>query len=840
MTPDSIQDILPLIEKPSRYLGTETNSIKKDPATIKLKVALAFPDLYEIGTSHFGMQILYHMLNRHPDIGAERVFAPAGDMESALLTSRTPLMSLETRRTLNTFDILGFSLLYELNYTNILTILSLSQIPFHAAQRDEKFPLIIAGGPCTCNPEPVADFFDAMVIGDGEPVIMQMVDVWLKNKKNNGTHKADILSAWSEIRGVYVPAHHRAMFDSMGFQRTVSKQPGDRSNQAVIKRAILSDLNDAPFPHAPVVPFGKPVHDRLRLEISRGCTRGCRFCQAGMIYRPVRERSRKTLLNLADVCFQSTGYEDVSLLSLSTGDYTQIFSLIDDMMQQYESKRVAVSLPSLRVGTLTAEMMEKIKRVRKTGFTIAPEAGSQRLRNVINKDIREEEIAETITNAFSMGWQVIKLYFMVGLPTETEEDVAEIVRLVNRLRKIKSSSGRYGKLNVSIATFVPKPHTPFQWASQLSVSASMDRIALLKSRLRLPGVQVKWQDPKVSFLEGLWARGDRRFSNLLVHAFEMGCRFDGWSDRFQYSRWEQALSQSGIDPEFYTTRKRALDEPLPWDHIDIGVSKQFLKKEWERARKEAFTSDCRWHECHQCGVCDFKEVSPDLTAAEIKTTTNTVKIDVDKQHGTRLCFSYSKSGEAKFLGHLEMVNLFIRALRRMDVPLLFSKGFHPMPKVSFEDPLPIGMESLEERFFVSVSGIVDTNNLASRLNQEMPTGLCVKDCRIVSKKQKGYRPAMDHYVITLQEGTFEKQMLEEYHRQSSFPVTRTNKKGKITTIDLKEAVFRVDFIQSNSLSLDIKRRDGKIVRPAEVLSSVFGLSETAIKKASIIKGNNHV
>ena len=841
MTPESIQDILPLIEKPSRYLGTETNHVQKDPAGVKLKFALAFPDLYEIGTSHFGLQILYHMLNRHPDIAAERIFTPAEDMESALKSSGTPLMSMETRQALNTFDILGFSLLYELNYTNILTILALSKIPFYASQRDESYPLIVAGGPCTCNPEPVADFFDAMVIGDGEPVIMQMANRWLKHKENGMLQKTEILKAWSEIRGIYVPSHYRAVYDSKGFQRTLSLHSEERSDRAVVKRSILSDLNKAPFPQAPVIPYGKPVHDRLRLEVSRGCTRGCRFCQAGMIYRPVRERSQQTLLNLTDVCIQNTGYEDISLLSLSTGDYTQISPLIDEMMKRYESKNIAISLPSLRAGTLSSDLMKTIKRVRKTGFTIAPEAGSQRLRNVINKNIDEAEIVETVTNAFSLGWQVIKLYFMIGLPTETEADVAGIVHLVDELRKIKASNGRYGKLNVSVATFIPKPHTPFQWASQLTMNASMDRIAWLKSRLKLPGVHMKWQDPKVSFLEGVWARGDRSFSRLLVHAFNKGCRFDGWSDRFQYSRWDQSLSECGIDPAFYATRKRELEEPLPWDHIDSCVSKSFLKKEWEQALQEVPTGDCRWDSCNECGVCDFKEISPDLSKEEAgKKATDIINDVPDKQIDIRLCVRYSKTAEAKFFGHLEMVNIFLRALRRLAVPLLFSKGFHPMPKVSFDDPLPIGMQSLEERFFVSVSKSIDTDDLTYCLNQELPDGLCVKDCSMVSKKRKGSIEKINHYVITLQECIFEKDKLERFHRQESIHITRTNKKGRIKTIDLKEVVSRVDFIRQNSLRLDIKEMNGKMVRPVEFLSRIFDLSDVVIKKATIIKGKANV
>jgi radical SAM family uncharacterized protein/radical SAM-linked protein len=842
MTSKSIQDILPLIEKPSRYLGTETNRVQKNPAKVKLKFALAFPDRYEIGTSHFGMQILYHMLNRQPNIAAERVFAPAEDMDDALRACRIPLMSLETRQALKTFDILGFSLLYELNYTNILTILELSGIPFYAAQRDASFPLIIAGGPCTCNPEPVADFFDAMVIGDGEPVILQLANLWLKHKENGRMSKSEVLNDWSKIRGVYVPERYRAVYDSQGFQRTALRMPDHASQAGVIRRSILKCLDSAPFPEAPVVPFGKPVHDRLRLEVSRGCTRGCRFCQAGMIYRPVRERSPETLLRLADVCIHNTGYEDISLLSLSTGDYSQLFPLMDDIMKRYEAKNIAVSLPSFRAGTLTPELMKMIKRVRKTGFTIAPEAGSQRLRNVINKNISEDEIVETVTHAFSLGWQVIKLYFMVGLPTETQADVDDIVRLVKQLGKIKGASGRYGKLNVSLATFIPKPHTPFQWASQMTREAATDRISRLKSSLKLPGIQVKWQNPSVSFLEGLWARGDRKLSRLLVRAFKNGCRFDGWSDRFQYARWERSFSESGIDPAVYTTRKRDLEEPLPWDHIDSCVSKAFLKKEWERALQEAATGDCRWNPCHQCGVCDFKEILPALSTEDATaiSTPNVISGASDKAGGIQLCILYSKTGDAKYFGHLEMVNIFLRALRRMELPLIFSRGFHPMPRVSFEDPLPIGMQSSEERFFIFLAAPVDTDGLVERLNQELPAGLFVKGCSLLSKKRAAGRQNVNQYVVTLHEGIFEKGRLDWFAQQASVPITRTNKKGHSKTIDLKEFVFRVAFLRQNCLSLGIRQVNGKMLRPAEFLSRVFELSDEVIKKAIVIKGSVNV
>ena len=551
MTTDSLDDILPFVEKPSRYLGSEINIVRKDLDRVKLRFALAFPDLYEIGTSHFGMQILYHILNADPDIAAERVFAPGVDMETLLRKTGRPLFSLESREPIRRFDIIGFSLLYELNYTNILTILDLAKIPFLATERSLTHPLIIAGGPCTCNPEPIADFFDALVVGDGENVVLEMAGAWLRWKKDTQADKESLLKRWSQIEGVYIPSFFKFRIDDRGIQTVIPRY----SDYTKVRRAIVPDLDKIPFPEKPIIPFGKPVHDRLRLEVSRGCTRGCRFCQAGMIYRPVRERSPENLLSLSASSIAATGYEDISLLSLSTGDYGCIIPLMERLMTRFESDNVAVSLPSLRAGTLTPELMKLIKKVRKTGFTIAPEAGSQRLRDVINKNISEKEIIDTVKDAFNLGWQVIKLYFMIGLPTETEDDLEALVDLVKKLRKIKGPHGRRGKINVSVATFIPKSHTPFQWAGQISLAESRSKINRLHDQLRLPGIQFKWQNPEVSQLEGLWARGDRRLSRLLITAYKKGCRFDGWSDKFHYRLWQEAVAEDEPRSGFFFGRQ---------------------------------------------------------------------------------------------------------------------------------------------------------------------------------------------------------------------------------------------------------------------------------------------
>jgi radical SAM family uncharacterized protein/radical SAM-linked protein len=832
MTHHNLDDILPFVEKPSRYLGSEINAIKKDLSRVKLRFALAFPDLYEIGTSHFGMQILYHILNTHADIAAERVFAPAVDMEAQLRKTGQPLFSLESHEPVNHFDIVGFSLLYELNYTNVLGMLDLAGIPFLAADRDAAHPLVIAGGPCTCNPEPVADFFDAIVVGDGENIIMQMAEAWLDWKEGPAADRQALLKKWSRLEGVYIPSFFEPRFDSNGFQTVAPRIP----EYSQVQRALVGDLDQVPFPEKPVIAYGRPVHDRLRLEVSRGCTRGCRFCQAGMIYRPVRERSPEQLMSLAARSIAATGYEDISLLSLSTGDYGCIAPLMEQLMVNFEPEHVAISLPSLRAGTLTPELMQLIKKVRKTGFTIAPEAGSQRLRDVINKNITEDEIIHTVQDAFDLGWQVIKLYFMIGLPTETDEDLQNLVALVKKLRQLKGPGGRRGKINVSVATFIPKANTPFQWAGQLPLAESRSRISWLHDRLRLPGIQFKWQDPQVSWLEGLWARGDRRLSRLLIAAYQKGCKFDGWSDHFDFAAWEAALAETGIDPDFFTVRQRDVNEPLPWDHIDNRVDKSFLSREWENALDSAFTADCRLEDCNQCGVCDFEKIDVQ--------TYQTFKKELARYSGPgldpeapfkKLSIHYAKLGRAKYFGHLETVNIFLRALKRAQIPVKYSQGFHPKPKISFDDPLPIGIESHQERFTLAVADAVKPDAVVDGLNAHLPEGLRIHDCKLAPLKP-GMRAAQSSvYQISIPGKQFDPHKLASFHNRSEVTVTLTNRKGKLKKIDLKDMVIDIGLPDLKHLHMTLKSKPGKTIRPGEVLREVFDLAEEEIKMARVVK-----
>ncbi len=829
-----LNKILPLVEQPSRYLGSENNVIRKDPEKVDLHIALAFPDLYEIGTSHFGIQILYHLLNREGNIAAERVFTPGNDFAAHLRSAQLPLVSLESRTPLSAFDIIGFSLLYELNYTNILTILELSNIPFFSRQRSDGQPLVIAGGPCTSNPEPVADFFDAMVIGDGEEAMLKLTAQWLLWKKSDGGDRNALLQRWSAIQGVYIPEHYKLVSDAKGRQSAIHRADAGKR----VHRAVVEDLDDTFFPDKPIIPFGRPVHDRLRLEVARGCTRGCRFCQAGMIYRPVRERSVETLLALSRSALESTGYEDLSLLALSTGDYECIIPLMQLLMARCSADHVAVSLPSLRAGTLSPELMRLIKKVRKTGFTIAPEAGSQRLRDVINKSITRQEIIDTVDNAFRLGWQVIKLYFMIGLPTETEEDLLAIVDLVKELRRHQKKHGPKGQINVSVATFIPKAHTPFQWAPQLGLEEARHRIQWLQDRLRMNGVKFKWQNPEVSHVEGLWARGDRRLASLLVAAYRSGCRLDGWSDHFDYSKWRAACQQTGVDIDSETLRRRDFLEPLPWDHIAVGVTKEFLLEEWQKAIEGGYTPDCRKGDCNVCGVCDFEKIAPKVFDQCVVKSAPVSESEENRGEGPyrTVDVSYEKTGKARFFGHLEMVNIFIRAIHRAGIRMKYSQGFHPKPKLSFQDALPIGFESRCEVFKLTVDQRVETEEIIERLNRQLPEGLVVLDCRLTTPRKSQSNHTITTYHIELAEEGFKRSVLEHFKQQPERTITRKNQKGIITQIDLRRQVTDLAWLSPISLQIDILGGPGPVLRPPEVIRELFpDIDATRLQQARIIK-----
>ena len=603
-------EILLSIEKPARYIGGEVNSVMKDKEKVDIRFAMCFPDVYEIGMSHLGIQILYDMFNRREDTWCERVYSPWLDLDKVLKEKKIPLFALESQDPVRDFDFLGITIQFEMCYTNILQILDLSRIPLHAADRTEEDPIVIGGGPCAYNPEPLAEFFDIFYIGEGEAVYDELLDTY-KEWKKSGASRKDFLRQAARIEGLYVPQFYDVTYHSDGTIESFA--PNDPSAPERVRKQVVMDVTDASYPMKPVVPYIKATQDRVVLEIQRGCIRGCRFCQAGMIYRPTRERSVETLKEYARTMLKNTGHEEISLSSLSSSDYSKLNELVTFLIDEFKDKGINISLPSLRIDAFSLDVMSKVQDVRKSSLTFAPEAGSQRMRNVINKGLTEEDIITGAGQAFEGGWTKVKLYFMLGLPTETEEDMKEIARLSDRVARRYyeiPKEQRHGKCQITASSsfFVPKPFTPFQWASMYTAEEYDRRAHIVndefREQLNRKSLKYNWHDAQVTVLEGVMARGDRRIAPVIEEAYRLGCLFDSWTETFRNDLWMKAFENTNVDISFYNQRQRGKDEIFPWDFIDIGVSRSFLYREWKRAMNEKVTPNCRENGCG-CGAAGF-------------------------------------------------------------------------------------------------------------------------------------------------------------------------------------------------------------------------------------------
>jgi radical SAM family uncharacterized protein/radical SAM-linked protein len=828
------EDLLLSVGKPSRYLGAEVNAERKC-TEVRFRFVIAFPDAYEVGMSHLGIQIIYSMLNGLPYVAAERCFAPWPDMEQLLRKHKRPLVSLETHRPLFTFDMIGFSLQYELSYTNVLNMMELGRIPILREKRGEMSPLIIAGGPCAFNPAPMDAFIDAFVIGEGEEVILEIAAGALK-AKDKGLSRDETLAVLAEIEGIYVPAIRK---------------------KKRIRKRIISDLNLWPIPAMPVVPLMKTIHDRITIEIARGCTRGCRFCQAGMVWRPVRERKQEVIEKAADSILCATGYDEISLLSLSSGDYSRIESLLSVLVERYYEKRVALALPSLRVETLTQSLMENIRRVRKTSFTLAPEAGTQRLRKIINKGNTEAELLSTVNQVFAAGWKSVKLYFMIGLPGEGKEDLEGIADLAYQALK---EGKKRGRVTVSLSTFVPKPQTPFQWQGQIGIEDIRKKQAFIKDRIRNRNINVKWHDARMSFLEGILSRGDEKTGALIEKAFRLGCRFDGWADMFRFDLWEEALLQTNIKADDYL-KERTKNEEFPWDSIDCGVGKAFLLSERCKARTGEFTPDCRFTDCQNCGVCDHETIKivtassfPQLPAIKEKDgkdispcqkSSSLTQIST-KGHVKTLRLKITKLRPASFLSHLEVSEALIRAIKRSGISFVYSQGYHPHPKISFSSTTAVGMESMDEYADIQIeTENVEPANM-EKINFLLPEGLIINEIEHITfskaslaKSVKGfsYTIFLTSNIMPAMPGL--KESMECFLSTDKFVITR-EVKGKTVEKNIRPMVASILVDENGCLLIfTVRIKPEGSVRPLEILTEIGGIDRDLAKTMRIVRTKTH-
>ena len=723
--------------KPARYTGGEFNSVVKNFDETACRIVLALPDVYEVGMSNLGLAILYSILNRRDDTLCERVYAPWIDAEKVMREENIPLFALESKRNVRDFDFLGFSLQYEMIYSNVLNMLDLAKISLYASDRAEDEPFIIGGGPCVYNVEPVADLFDFFIVGEAEEVFGEVIEAfiaWKSAGKVGG--RRGFLKGLLSVKGIYVPSFYEPLYSGEKF---LGLKALDNAPQKILKR-VVKDFNATPSVENPVVPFMEIVHDRAMLELFRGCSRGCRFCQAGMTYRPVRERNSETLRKMARRLIDSSGWDEISLTSLSSADYSCLNRLIDDLQSDFRNEKVSFSLPSLRIDSFSIELAEKVQSVRKSGLTFAPEAGTQRLRDVINKNVTEENLLDACAAAFAKGWRNVKLYFMLGLPTETDDDIAGIADLAKKVAELK----RGVKVTISVACFVPKPWTPFQWFGQISEEEFERRQNLLKSLINNKAITYNYHNAQLSVLEGVLARGDRRLAKVIEAAWRNGAKFDGWSDLFNYEAWSAAFESCGVNKNYYSGRERDFWEILPWEHTSPGVDKSFLLAEWEKSQVGETTRDCRRTSCTGCGVCMNLGVHVIDFDKEKKSPPEEPLIAAQKIFApTKYRAQIRKGAEIAVLSHLDYMNVFMRALIRSKLPAAWSEGFNPHLKVSFATALAVGVTSDCEYVDFELTRPVEAFDVAKKLNAQLPNGAEILRLKKLRGKSKPVMSLVD-------------------------------------------------------------------------------------------------
>jgi radical SAM family uncharacterized protein/radical SAM-linked protein len=841
-----LEEVLPSVTKPSRYLGTEFNAVHKNSADAELRIALAFPDLYDLGLGNLGLHVLYSILNDLPWCWAERAYAPAPDMEEALRSRGVPLFTLESKDALADMDMIGFSLQSELTYSSVLGMLDLAGLPLRSKDRDDSHPLIFAGGPCAFNPEPMAAFIDFFVVGDGEDAILEIAEI---GRATRGKPRAEKLAAFARIEGVYVP-------ELYPFETLDDGQVLPKTDAPKIKRRLCKDLNSARFPMNYIVPFAQLIHDRVGIEVLRGCTHGCRFCQGGAITRPVRTRSTEEIDRLLEHTLDATGYEEASLLSLSTCDYPGVRTLLENSALRARAKNAAVSVPSLRLDAFSVDLADAISDIRRSGLTFAPEAATPRMRAVINKEFTDEAIIEVVVETFRRGWDHVKCYFMIGLPSETDEDVEAIADLCLKLLSQGRSASRRAKIATGVSTFVPKPFTPFQWAAQIDLEETRRKQQLLDNRLRRnPGIRFGKHEPESTFLEGLLARSDRRAADLIEAAYKRGARLDSSSEYLRFDAWRGAIEETGFDVEG-AFRARDLDERLPWDHIDVLIPKSWFQTEWRRSLELAQTPDCRISGCSGCGLrgaapglCDaMKEESQ--RGRESDEAKQMVKIPerVEPPAAQRVRFRIGRNGEARFLSNLEWMNAWIRVLRRARAPLSHSQGFHAHPKITFATAPPVGEESEADYMDVILTACLDPIALLAAVRETLPGGLNAYEAIEVPTNTASLMSAVTGFDYTIfTEGDLAEIAARANTLSASSEIlverkgrpTGPRKSRDVSVVNIRPMIHSLGVRQGgNGVEIDFATRltDGKLAKPREIVA-LLGLNPATslvLKRATLL------